>query len=87
MRDIRVRGFQGIPTVIKNLLIVNALVFFAQITFENSSTVRLDDWLALHDIHSDLFKFHQLFTYMFMHGGIGHIFFQHVRFMDVRLRT
>ncbi|MHA4844682.1 rhomboid family intramembrane serine protease [Flavitalea antarctica] len=75
MRDIRVRGFQGIPTVIKNLLIVNALVFFAQITFENSSTVRLDDWLALHDLHSDLFKFHQLFTYMFMHGGIGHIFF------------
>ncbi|HTE27928.1 rhomboid family intramembrane serine protease [Flavitalea sp.] len=75
MRDFRVRGFQGIPTVIKNLLIINALVFFAQVTFENSSTIRLNDWLALHDLHSQFFKFHQLFTYMFMHGSIGHIFF------------
>jgi len=68
-------GFQILPPVIKNLLILNALVFFAQLTFENSATVRLEDMFALHDVHSILFRPHQLITYMFMHGSWGHIFF------------
>ncbi|MBC7826228.1 MAG: rhomboid family intramembrane serine protease [Chitinophagaceae bacterium] len=63
------------PTVIKNLLILNALVFFAQLTFENSETIRLENWFALHDVHSVFFRPHQLITYMFLHGGFGHIFF------------
>lgn len=75
MRDIRVRGFQGIPTIIKNLLILNALVFFAQLTFQNSETVRIENWFALHDVHSVFFRPHQLITYMFLHGSFEHIFF------------
>jgi len=71
----RMQGFQILPPVIKNLLILNALVFFAQLTFENSATIRLDNMFALHDYHSAFFRPHQLITYMFMHGGWGHIFF------------
>ncbi|MET0244834.1 MAG: rhomboid family intramembrane serine protease [Flavitalea sp.] len=75
MRDFRMRGFQAIPPVIKNLVILNALIFFAQMIFKNSTTVELENWLALHDVHSVFFKPHQLVTYMFLHGSIEHIFF------------
>ena len=73
MSDIRMRGFNFIPPVIKNLLIINLLVFIAQITFQHDATV--DNLFALHDIRSVYFKPYQLVTYMFMHGSWGHIFF------------
>jgi membrane associated rhomboid family serine protease len=75
MADIRMSSFQAIPPVIKNLIIVNVLVFFAQNVFENSATFRMDNLFALHDVHSIFFKPHQLVTHLFMHGGIGHLFF------------
>jgi len=75
MRDIRMRGFQILPPVIKNLVILNALIFFAQYIFKNSETISLDNLFALHDVHSKFFKPHQVITYMFMHGTIEHIFF------------
>lgn len=72
--DVQGGLFNGIPTVVKNLLIINGLVFlfkllnpFAQITGD------LDDLLGLHFITSPLFKPWQLLTHMFMHGGWGHI--------------
>lgn len=73
MSDIRMRGFNFIPPVIKNLLIINLLVFIAQKTFEHEPAV--DNLFALHDIRSVFFKPYQLITYMFMHGGWDHIFF------------
>lgn len=75
MADIRMRSFQAIPPVIKNLIIVNVLVFFAQKVFENNQTINLINVFALHDVHSVYFRPHQLITHMFMHGGIEHIFF------------
>ena len=65
----------GFPPVVKNILIINVLVFIAQITFENNPNVRLENMFALHDVHSIYFKPHQLVTYMFLHGGFSHIFF------------
>ena len=67
-------GFQEIPPVIKNLIIVNALLFFAQTIFQNNPTLRIEEFLALHDVHSAFFRPHQLITYMFLHANIGHIF-------------
>ncbi len=75
MTEFRPGGFQFIPPVIKNLLILNVLVFFAQITFQNSQAFPIYHWLALHDVHSVYFKPYQLITYMFMHGDFGHLFF------------
>jgi len=63
------------PPVVKNLIIINVLVFVAQLTFQNSKTVDLDNLFALHDVHSVFFKPHQLITHLFMHGGFDHIFF------------
>lgn len=75
MAEFQFRRFQLIPPVIKNLIIINALVWFAQITL--GGRFPLEDWFALHDIHSELFKPYQLITHMFMHdpGGITHLLF------------
>lgn len=75
MTEFRPGGFQTIPTVIKNLIIVNVLVFIAQNTLGPEIHEKMDFWFALHDVHSAYFKPHQLVTYLFMHGSIGHIFF------------
>ena len=74
MTNFRMGGF-NFPPVIKNLLIINVLVFFAQFTFQNSQSINLENLFALHDIHSVYFKPYQVVTYIFMHGGFDHLFF------------
>ncbi len=64
----------NIPTVTKNLLIINVLVFLGTIVAE-SYHIDLADYLGLHFILSDHFNAAQLITYMFMHAGFTHIFF------------
>ncbi len=67
-------GFlESIPVVTRNLLIINLLVFLADSLL--SSNGFMTKYLALHFFMSDSFMPHQLITYMFMHGSIGHIFF------------
>jgi membrane associated rhomboid family serine protease len=75
MADIRMSSFQAIPPVIKNLIIINVLVFFAQNVFRNNEAFNIENLFALHDVHSVYFKPHQLITHLFMHGGLEHIFF------------
>lgn len=62
------------PTVTKNLLIINVLLFFGKVVAEKYG-IDLTDILGLHFFMADNFHFHQLFTYMFMHAGFEHIFF------------
>ncbi len=73
MQQFRPGGFRILPPVVKNLLIINGLFFLG--TIATSSMFNLDDYLGLHYPVSELFKPHQLVTYMFMHGGFGHIIF------------
>lgn len=75
MSDFRYYRPDAFPPVVKNLLIINVLVFIAQSMFENSPLIDLENTFALHDIRSVYFKPHQLLTHLFMHGGISHIFF------------
>ncbi len=75
MADIRMRNFQAVPPVIKNLLIINVLVYFAQVTFSGGGYFDFEQLFALHDIHSVYFKPHQLVTHMFLHGSFTHLFF------------
>ncbi len=65
-------GFQILPPVIKNLLIINGLFFLAKISLGN---VNLDTILGLHYFGAESFRPYQILTYMFMHADIGHIFF------------
>src|SRR5690349_15083126 len=74
MTEFRPSRFQILPTIIKNLLIINVLVLLAQKSPFNSSS-KLEDLFALHTWQSPLFKPWQFLTHMFMHGGWDHLFF------------
>ncbi|MBU0560014.1 MAG: rhomboid family intramembrane serine protease [Bacteroidota bacterium] len=87
----RPRGFGGfnlLPIVIKNLLIINAAVFFLQIIFDNLTFDGLPGWYVLNRYfglnplmgidqvgQAYNFQFWQIITYQFMHGDFGHVFF------------
>lgn len=87
----RPRGFGGFslfPPIIKNLLIINAVVFILQTMLGNLSFdgvpgwYLVNRWFALNPLsgidaagQSYNFQIWQLVTYQFMHGGFGHIFF------------
>lgn len=64
-----------IPPVVKNLLIINGLMFLAAMTFSNTMGIDLWEIFGLHYFQSDLFQPYQIVTYMFMHGSFSHIFF------------
>ena len=67
-------GFKVLPTVVKNLLIINVLMFLATVTFERFN-IDLTDWLGLHFFKASDFRIFQFVTYMFMHANFGHLFF------------
>lgn len=65
---------RNIPVITKNLLIINVLMFAAVYVFGRVG-IDLKDMLGLHFFLASDFRFYQLFTYMFMHAGFEHIFF------------
>jgi membrane associated rhomboid family serine protease len=73
--EFRVRGFNILPLVVKNLLIINGLFFLATLAFDKIELVDLTDVLGLHFFTAQKFHFYHLVSYMFMHGSISHIFF------------
>ena len=74
MTDFRPGRSQVIPPVIKNLIIINVIVFLLQLALQRGGSSMIENYFALHDIRSDYFKPHQVVTYMFLHGGWMHIF-------------
>ena len=74
MADIRMRNFQAIPPVIKNLLIINGLAYLAQQIFQGPG-FDFTEFFALHDVHSVYFRPHQVVTHMFLHGDFWHLLF------------
>lgn len=61
------------PPVVKNLIIANCVALLA------TTLLPVGDELltrfALFNVQSPLFHSYQVFTYMFLHGGISHLFF------------
>lgn len=62
------------PPVTKNIIIINILVFVATLVAARYG-VDLTTYLGLHFFLAKDFNAAQLVTYMFMHGGFAHIFF------------
>ena len=60
------------PTVVKNLLIINGLMFLGRLLLEPQ--IPLVEYLGLHMIGSGSFMPHQIITHMFMHGDFAHLF-------------
>jgi membrane associated rhomboid family serine protease len=75
MTQFRPSRFEILPPVVKNLIIINALVFLAQNTIKDTPYGSMEDLFALHTWQSELFKPWQFITHMFMHGGFSHILF------------
>lgn len=59
------------PPVVKSLLLLNIAAFIIDSLFHITTTLNLGLWYW----GSGMFMPHQLITYMFMHGGFTHIFF------------
>lgn len=64
----------NMPTVTKNLIIINILFFIGGIVASKYG-IDLDQYLGLHFFLAGDFNLAQLFTYMFMHASFTHIFF------------
>ncbi len=64
----------NLPPVTKNLLIINVLVFMASIVTERYG-FDMSDLFGLHFFMASDFYLWQPVTYMFLHGGFTHIFF------------
>lgn len=62
------------PPVVKNLIIANTLIFLATWLLPQA-TIIADRFFALYWFGSPLFHSYQYITYMFLHGGFGHLFF------------
>ncbi len=74
MQQFRPGGFNVLPVVVKNLLIINGLFFLATLAL-HSYGIDLIKSLALYYPASRQFGIWQLVTYMFLHGGFTHILF------------
>lgn len=75
MTQYRPGGFSLLPTVVKNLLIINGLFFLAMISLGGAFQIDLTRILGLYLPGSPQFEPFQLVTHMFMHANFSHIFF------------
>lgn len=75
MSEYRPGGFQILPPVIKNLLIVNVLVFLASNFAGQQIEYFFIKNFALFHWDSPFFRPWQFVTHMFMHGDLMHLFF------------
>ena len=62
---------RNITETVKHLLIINVFFFIASIALGEV----VYDWFALHYPSNPKFQYWQPLTHMFMHGDLGHIFF------------
>lgn len=67
--------FSLLPPVIKNLLIINVLVYLSTFFVWNTFGVEINDVLGLHYPGSTDFRFFQFITYQFAHSSFSHLFF------------
>jgi membrane associated rhomboid family serine protease len=68
-------SIQRSSPIVFNLIIINVLVFLAQMVFDKGNDGALSEKLAIHHYASDFFEPYQIVTNIFAHGGIGHVAF------------
>ena len=81
MSNFRYYRPNALPPIVKNLIIINVLVWIAQLIFDK--TYDLTGKLALYPIGTPLFKPYQIATHMFTHAAYdenGQIIFYHILF-------
>lgn len=68
-------NFSILPPVVKNLLIINGLLFLATVVMADKGWIDLTEKLGLFYPESKYFKPYQFITHVFMHGSFMHLFF------------
>jgi membrane associated rhomboid family serine protease len=68
-------GFLRLPPVVKNLILLNVLLWLVDLVAQNVFGIQLTMLLGLYFPKSDQFMPLQIVTHMFMHGGFWHLFF------------
>lgn len=71
-------SFAGVlPTVTKNIIIINGIIWLAQFVLFRRANIDLSQQFGLHFVASEHFRIYQLVTYMFLHDpySISHVFF------------
>ena len=71
----RTSFWSNIPAVTKNLLIINLIIWLADLVMKSRFQIDLTHWLGLYYIGSGAFHWWQPVTYMFMHANFSHLFF------------
>ena len=66
-------SMQRTTPIVLNLIIINALVFVAQMVLDK--TMNFTEWIALYAYNSGFFEPYQLVTHLFAHAGFFHILF------------
>ncbi len=74
MSDLRPTSFDRFPMIVKNLLIINGLMYLATVVLQNTYNIDLSQYLGLFFFTSEYFKPHEFISHMFMHGSMMHIF-------------
>jgi membrane associated rhomboid family serine protease len=76
MTQFRPQGIHHIPTVVRNIIIINVAVFLLSVVIGQANLhIDLSRYFALHSLASTdllgnlLFRPWQLITHMFLHGG------------------
>ncbi|MDR1975339.1 MAG: rhomboid family intramembrane serine protease [Bacteroidales bacterium] len=70
----RIGGFSMLPRAVKNLLIINFVIWLLDLSLQGIG-IDMAKWFGLHYITADNFYPFQYVTYMFLHQGFSHLFF------------
>jgi membrane associated rhomboid family serine protease len=68
-------GFFGLPPVVKNIILINALMLLVDYAAKSVFGIDLTMVLGLYFPRSENFMPLQIVTHMFMHAGFWHLFF------------
>lgn len=77
------QGFSLLPPVVKNLLIINGLVYLASVVLYYNFGINANDYLGLFYFQSEHFQPYQVVTHFFAHSFIdsdGTLLFSHIFF-------
>lgn len=81
MSNFRYTRPDSFPPIVKNLIVINVLVWIAQLILDPQ--YQITDKLAMYPINTPWFKPYQIATHMFTHASYdagGHIVFYHILF-------
>jgi membrane associated rhomboid family serine protease len=74
IQQFRPSSFNFLPVAIKNLLIINAILWLAENVFSNQLGFSFNQTFGLYYPESELFRPWQYVTHLFLHGNFLHLF-------------